>query len=37
MVRWIRIEVTDNFDLLIFKFKQYKDVNIAKFVYYGKF
>ena len=32
----IEIELTDNYDLLIFKFKQYKDVNIASFVYYGK-
>ena len=36
MVCRIRIEVTDNCDLLIFKFKQYKDVNITNFVFYGK-
>ena len=31
MVYWIWIEVTDDSDWLIFKFKQYKCVNIANF------
>ena len=31
MVYWIWIEVTDDCDWLIFKFKQYKCVNIANF------
>ena len=30
------IDLTDNYIYLIFKFKQYKNVNFANFVYYGK-
>ena len=33
---WIKIEVFDFSIQLIFKFKQYKNANIAKPVYYGK-
>ena len=33
---WIHIEVTDFSILLIFKHKQYKNANVANFVYYGK-
>ena len=36
MIFWIKIEVTETCILLIFKFKQYKNANIANFVYYGK-
>ena len=36
MVLWIHIEVTDLSILLIFKFKQYKNVDIANLVHYGK-
>ena len=32
----IYIEVPDFCILLIFKFKQYKNVDVANFVYYGK-
>ena len=36
MVLWIHIAVTDLSILLIFKFKQYKNVNISNLVHYGK-
>ena len=36
MVLWIHIEVIDFSILLIFKYKQYKNANIANFIHYGK-
>ena len=36
MVLQIIIEVTDSYISLIFKFQQYKNANIATFMYYGK-
>ena len=36
MVLWSKIGVNDNYTELIFKFKQYKNANIANLVYYGK-
>ena len=36
MVLQIKIDVTDNYISLIFKFQQYKNANVASFVYYGK-
>ena len=36
MVPLIEIEVTDKYISLIFNFKQYKNVNFANIVYYGK-
>ena len=35
MVLWILIDVV-NFSLIFFKFRQYENVKIANFVYYGK-
>ena len=36
MVLWIKIELTDKYISLIFKFKQYKNANIADFLENGK-
>ena len=36
MVYWIKIDAAEKCDLLIFKFKQYKDLKIVSSVYYGK-
>ena len=33
---WIKIEMTDNYIDLFSKLKQYKNDNIANFVYYGE-
>ena len=36
MMPWVKIEVADSQAHLIVKFKQYKNANIVKSVYYGK-
>ena len=36
IVLWIKIDVTDNSIQLIFKFNQYKNAYIFKFVYFGE-
>ena len=36
IVLWIQIKVTDFYLLLFFRFKQYTNVNVANFLFYGK-